>query len=218
MPRLLIVGAGGLGREVLAWARAAGARHPLGCPVAGFLDDRPDALDTFPGLPPILGSPRTHQPAPDEVFVAALGDGRLRLGLTALLRARGARFTNVLHPTALVEDSARLGSGCVVGPFSVVSVNTTLGDDVVVNYHVSVGHDVILGDGCTLSPHACLSGGVILGKGAFLGSNATVLPRVPVGDFAILGAGCVAVRPVAPGTTVIGMPARPLVRPDSDAD
>ena len=50
-----------------------------------------------------------------------------------------------IHPTAVVENGARLGADVVVGPFAVI------------------GADVVVGDGCKIFGHAMISGQTTLG-------------------------------------------------------
>lgn len=212
MKRLLIIGAGGFGREVFAWAQAQ-ANAQRGWRVHGFLDANPQALAGTGVEAPILGDPANYTPQAEDCFVGAIGDSATRLRLAEDLRERGARFVNVIHPAAVVGPACRLGVGCVLCPGAVISTNVTLGNHVVLNMGATVGHDAALGDGCTLSPHADVTGCVRLGRGVLLGSHASVLPGVAVGDFAVVGAGSVAVRAVPPRVTVMGVPAKAILWP-----
>lgn len=212
--RLLIVGAGGFGREVYTWAGHA-ACEAADWGVAGFLDSNPAALDGFELECPILADPRGYLPRSDEVLICAIGDPATRLQLCRDLKARGARFVNLIHPTAVLGNRVRLGEGTILCPYSVVTTNVSLGDYVVLNLHATVGHDAVLGDGCTLSCHCDVTGGARLGEGVLLGSRASVLPGATVGDYAKVGAGSVVLRTVHAYTTVMGVPAKTLFDPRS---
>jgi sugar O-acyltransferase (sialic acid O-acetyltransferase NeuD family) len=202
MKKLIIIGAGGFGREVLQYARSipAAAR---GWEPHGFLDANPDALERFGHPLPILGDPVAYAPAPDEVFICAIGDPRRKLLLCRGLRERGARFVNLIHPTAIVGERTRFGE-C---PWSGLSADVRIGDFVTVNSFSGAGHDVVMGDGCTLSAHVDVTGGVVLGEGVFIGTHASVLPNVRIADYAVLGAGSVVLKNVRAGRTVFGLPA-----------
>ena len=69
MKKLVIIGAGGFGREMLAWARQADTPFT----VKGFLDDNLDVLSRFKKDVPILGRVEDYAPQPDEVFICAIG-------------------------------------------------------------------------------------------------------------------------------------------------
>ncbi len=202
--RCLVVGAGGAGREILSWALQMRQEE---WEIQGFLDADPNAVDaTFPF--PVLGDPAAWTPAEDEVFVAGLGDPAVRLRVCGDLRSRGARFVTVLHPSVIMALNVTVGEGCVLCPNVVVSANARIEDFVLVNIAASIGHDSRIGEGATISCHSDVMGYVEIGGGCFLGSHACVLPKKKVGDGAIVGSGSTVVRNVAPGITVMGVPAQ----------
>ena len=122
---LLIVGAGGFGREVLSYIEDD---NPL-FDVKGFLDSRPDALDATPRNVPILGDPLSYEPQPDEVFMAALGDPRMRFKFTSTLRdVHHVDFATVVHPAANVSRHARMRHGCIIAPRAGISVDVDIGE------------------------------------------------------------------------------------------
>jgi len=207
MKRLLIVGAGGFGREVLAWASdlpACGQEWQI----RGFLDLNPLALEGYPCDLPILGNPANFPPSADDLLVCAIGDPEQRLRLCRQLKERGGQFLTLIHPTAVIGPACRIGEGCVLCPGVVVTTNVTLGDFTILNVGVCVGHDAVVGPGCILNPHSDLGGHSKLGEGVFLGTHADILPSATVGDYATVGAGSVVLRKVEPHTTVVGVPAR----------
>ncbi|MDA8139139.1 MAG: acetyltransferase [Desulfobacteraceae bacterium] len=206
MNRLIIVGAGGFGREVLNWALHAEAGQQ-DWRVAGFLDGNPRALEGYDYPFAILGDPKTHRPDAGECFLCAIGEPRIKLAVCQALEQAGARFVSLVHPSAVVGRTVVLGPGCIICPGAVVTADVRLGRHVAVNACASIGHDVVIGDGCTLSGHADVTGFAMLGQGVFLGSHAVILPKAKVGDFAIVGAGSVVLRSVKPGATVMGVPA-----------
>lgn len=63
-----------------------------------------------------------------------------------------------IHPTACVEDGARLGVNVVVGPFCYVMAGTTIMDGVELMSHVVVETGTTLGAGSKVYPHAVLGG------------------------------------------------------------
>ena len=208
--RILIVGAGGFGREVAEWAHDAWPAHRQ--LVAGMLSEDAGVLAGTRCPLPILGRPSDFQPVAGDSLVLGIGIPRVRRQVTESLLARGGRFLTLVHPTAVVAESARIGMGVVICPQAVVSVDTTLGDFAVLNYHTSLGHDAIVGDYSVLSPYATLGGSAAIGADVFLGLHATVGPRITVGDRTVISANSCALSPVPPDSLVYGVPGRSAPR------
>lgn len=204
---VVIVGAGGFGREVLQYVRdtfgdADGVR------VKGFLDDQRPNLDRFGLDVPVLGTTHAYEPAPTERIVIAVGSPSIRASLAERFGARGARFLTVVHPLAYVASTASIGEGCVIAPFATVGSHASVGDHSVLTFYASVGHDARVGRSCALSPHAVTNGGSILEDEVFLGAHAVVNPLQRVGHGSKVAAGAVVYRSVPTGSLAVGNPAR----------
>ncbi len=209
MRNLLIIGAGGFGREMFAAAREAvgfGERFR----VKGFLDGNARALDGFVGYPPVVGDPETYRAREDDVFVTALGDVGARRRCAEMVEARGGRFIPVIHRTASLGPNVSVGDGAFVAHNAVLTADVKVGRHACVFHGSVVGHDAALGDFSHVYSLVSIGGGVSLGEGARVFPGARIVPRVSVGAGATVGIGSAVVRSVDPGTTVFGVPARPL--------
>jgi sugar O-acyltransferase (sialic acid O-acetyltransferase NeuD family) len=207
MKRALIVGAGGFGREVLVWLDDL-RRCKGGFEIEGFLDRDPTALGHVDVGLPILGDPAVFELSKDHILVSAIGDPASKLKLADALAGRGGRWMSLVHPTAVIGPRCTLGEGCVLCPGAVLTTDVILGRLVTINVNSTVGHDAIIGDGCTLSAHCDVTGHVTLERCVFMGSHAATIPGITVGECAKIGAGSIAVRDVAKGNTVFGVPAK----------
>ena len=118
-------------------------------------------------------------------------------------------FTTLIHPSAEISDSARIGRGGSFNRLSVVASNAVVGRHVVVNRGALVGHDVELGDCAVVGPGAVVCSYVKIGRGARIGAGATVLEDLEIGEGAVVAAGATVIRNVLPGTMVAGVPAVP---------
>ena len=208
MKKLLIVGAGGFGRELYAWA----GQHPA-CgrewELAGFLDDKASALAPFGDFAPVLPL-AGHRPSGDTLYLCGVGMPALKEKLVTPLLAAGAEFLTFVHPQALVGARVKLGKGVVLCPGAVVSVDIDLGDFVMVNLNCTIGHDASLGPWTSLSAQCDITGHVRIADRVFMGSRASVIPGKSVGSRAVVGAGAVVVTDVPADVTVVGIPARVL--------
>ena len=211
MKRLLIIGAGDFGREVLSWATHVQASQREWT-ITGFLDTDPAALAGKNVRVGVLGSPNDYVLSDGDVFVNAISCPEAKLRICESLAERGGCFINFLHPSVIVGSDCDLGYGNVLCPNVVLSNNVVLGRFISINVASSIGHDTKIGDGCTISSHCDVMGFASLGRCCFLGSHAAVLPSRSVGNYSKIGACSAVIRNVAPRTTVMGVPAQVITR------
>lgn len=209
MKPVFIVGAGGFGRELLAWCMHDPA-YGHDWQVAGFIDDDPDALNGF-GLPVgVSCGVSSYTPGATEELLCAIGLPSVKRAVVGKLKARGARFRTYVHPTVVRGARVSFGEGVVLCPGVVLTCDIRLGDFVMFNCGASAGHDVRVGAFSTISGHCDLTGFVDLGEEVFMGSGARIIPSRKIGDRAIVGAGSTVIMNVQAGSTVMGVPAMPL--------
>ena len=194
---VLVVGAGGHGRVVVATLQAAGVA------VAGVLDDAPSTPDVL-GVP-VLG-PVEMLAGHAGPAVLGIGSNRVRQRLAAAFP--GVAWATAVHPSAVVHASVAAGPGTVVFAGAVVQPGVVLGAHAIVNTAATVDHDCRIGDFAHLAPGVHLSGDVRVGEGALLGVGACAAPGTSVGAWSVVGAGGVVVRDVPAGVTAVGVPAR----------
>lgn len=209
--RLLIVGAGGFGREVIHWVRAAWpeAAARLGGFVAAAASEGASAPVQ------IIADPDDFEPRSDDGLVLAIGIPLIRRRVAEALMARGGRFLTLVHPTAVVAPTASIGEGSILCPFSIASDSTTLGRFTLLNYHASLGHDASTGEFSVLSPYATLGGGAHVGSDVFLGLHASVAPGKSVGASSKVSANSACLVDAPGDSLIFGVPGRVTRRLDS---
>lgn len=209
MKKLLIIGARGWGREVFDIAVAcikAGANFE----VKGFLDDKSDALDEYDNYPPIIGPVENYEIQQDDVFICALGDVGFKKKYAQIILDKGGKFISLIHPTTIIGNNARIGEGCIVGPYANISSDTVIGDFVTFSIKAGMGHDSIIGDYSHIGGMCCISGFVTIGGAVTMHPGCIIVPHRKIGDNAIVGTGSVVLANVRANTTVFGNPAKKI--------
>jgi sugar O-acyltransferase (sialic acid O-acetyltransferase NeuD family) len=212
MRDLVLIGAGGTAADVLAIVEAINARGPqYRC--LGLLDDAPQLEgQTRYGLP-ILGPLSDGSRFGGAFFLDCLGSPRSYPRRETLLAEKGIpaqRFETLVHPTAVIAGTCRIGVGCIIYPNVVLMANVTLGIHVTVLANSVMNHEVEVGDFSIVTSGVNLSGRVRVGRACYLGTGSAVIQDVQVGDGALVGMGSVVIDDVPAGAVVAGNPARPL--------
>ena len=209
MKHLVIVGAGGYGREMYG-AALDSLGYGTEFDVRGYLDARPDALAGFKGYPPVIGAPESYEPAADDVFFCALGSIERRRACVAAIASRGGRFLSLVHRTAVLGPNVSVGEGSFVAPNVTLTADVSVGRHVAVFHNTSVGHDAVLEDFSHVYAQCSVGGSVRICSGAVVYPGSVVVPRRSIGAGAVVGAGSTVILNVKPGSTVFGCPARPV--------
>jgi len=209
MKHLVIVGAGGYGREMYGAALGA-VGYGTDFDVRGFLDARPDALAGFAGYPPVVGTPEAYEPQADDVFITALGNIESRRRCAALIEAHGGRFVSVIHRSAFLGPNVVVGEGSFIAPNVVLTADVRVGRHAAVFHNASVGHDSFLADFTHVYAQCSIGGSVRIEEGACVYPGAVIVPRRTIGANAVVGAGSTVVLNVKPGVSVFGSPAKPI--------
>lgn len=203
---VIIVGAGGHAKVVLEALRQCGEE------VLGLVDNDPGMTGTsLLDAPVIGGDEAVGKYAPHDIrLTIGLGLIPQRRNLFVRFKGQAHDFANVIHPAAIVSDSAKLGEGVQIMAGAIIQADARTGDNVIINTGASVDHDSVIGDHAHIAPGATLAGGVHIGAGSLVGVGSTILENVSVGKNCIIAGGATVIGDVANNDTVAGTPATPI--------
>lgn len=201
MKDLIIVCAGGFGREVYYLAKEIGKYN-----IKGFIDDNPNALDGVNIALPIIGTIKDWVPGENEVFALGVSTPKTKEAIVNIMKAKGAKFETLIASHSRVIETSTFGEGCII--------SGTVGDCVKVGNFVNIMGSMI-GQDTTIDDYSTTTGFVNiatahLGKRVFVGSHAVVLHGRKVGDDAFICAGSIVFNHVKAGVKVMGNPAKKI--------
>lgn len=216
MKQMAIFGASGFGREVMPLARQqlASTSEPY---ELVFVDDNPPTAHCN-GHAVLTYANWLAQPASSRHINIAIANSALRERLVKRCTADGVQFFDVRAANAVQLDDVQLGEGALLSPFVTLTSNIRIGQHFHANIYSYVAHDCVIGDYVTFAPGVKCNGNVVVEDHAYIGTGAVIKQGQPghplvIGRGAVVGMGAVVTKSVPPGITVVGNPARPLLKP-----
>ena len=203
MKSLAILGASGHGKVVAEIARLNGWK------TIDFFDAR-WVQAKIGYLYPVIGTDDDLYKCAtlyDGVFVG-VGDNKTRSRISKYLFSSGVRCVSLVHPSAIISSSAKIGCGVVVMPNAVVNAEARIEDGVIINTAATVDHDCFIDAYAHLSPGVHLAGNVFVGEKSWIGIGSVVREGIKIGSDTIIGAGSVVISNIKENCTAFGVPAK----------
>jgi sugar O-acyltransferase (sialic acid O-acetyltransferase NeuD family) len=145
-------------------------------------------------------------------FFACVGHNGIREKIHMQLSKVLGNPINAIHPSAVISGSVKMGDGVMIAANATLNPMVELGRGVICNTSSSIDHECIIGDFCHIAPGVVLCGNVTVGKNTFIGANSVIRQGIVIGNNVTIGAGTVVVKDVPDGATVVGNPAKQIVR------
>ncbi|PVH27354.1 acetyltransferase [Pararhodobacter oceanensis] len=209
-----VYGASGFGREVMPLLRQQ--LEGEGNVECVFVDDG-GSINTVNGHKSISFDEFRNHPAERRFISIAIGAGETRVELAKRCANFSIPVLNIRAVNSIVMDNVTIGDGHILCAFTTITSNVSIGRHFHANIYSYVAHDCVIGDFVTFAPGVMCNGNVRVEDHAYVGTGAVLRQGAPdkplvIGEGAIVGMGAVVTRDVRPWTTVVGNPAKPLIK------
>ncbi|MBQ3674916.1 MAG: acetyltransferase [Campylobacter sp.] len=190
--KIYIYGASGHGKVVADVAKSAGYKEII------FLDDSGE-LKFSPDLPKFP-------------VIIAIGDNKIRANLQKKVSEAGFEIATLIHETAVISPTAKIGRGVVIMPNVVVNADAMINDGVILNSACVIEHDCKIGKFAHISPNSALAGGVEVGEFIHIGIGSSIIQKIKIGKNCVIGAGSAVTKDIDENCVAVGVPAKIIKR------
>lgn len=216
MKKYAVFGASGCGRGVMPLLRKSMGDNEENRFELVFVDDNPPSPNVN-GQRALSYSEWLSEPADARYMSIAIANGRVREKLAERCFADGVSFIEVRAANVMQMDNVSIGEGAILCPFVTLTSNIRIGRHFHANLYSYVEHDCVIGDFVTFAPGVMCNGNVTIEDHAYIGAGAMIRQGRPgkplvIGRGATVGMGAVVTKDVPAGATVVGNPARPMVK------
>ncbi|MBD3107688.1 acetyltransferase [Bacillus sp. AGMB 02131] len=141
-------------------------------------------------------------------IILAIGNNKIRKKIVTELKIPSDKYASLLHPSAVISPSVKIGYGTVIMPKVVINANTVIGNHVIINSSAVVEHDNVIEDFAHIAPNATLTGLVKVGEGTQISAAASVIPGIAIGEWCMIGAGSTIIHNIPSYSKAVGSPAK----------
>ncbi|MCR6513719.1 MAG: acetyltransferase [Clostridium chrysemydis] len=205
---LVIIGAGGFGREVL-WLIDEINEKQKRWKVVGFIDENKSLHDKYINGKIVLGGFEYLKLNKNVKYVCAIGNADIRKNIVKSYCSDLTAAT-LIHPKIKISEFNKIGEGAIICSGTILTVNINIGSHSIINLDCTIGHDVVMEEFVTVYPGCNISGNVLLESGCEIGTGTQIIQGKTVGNNSIIGAGSVVVRDIAKNKVAVGIPAKEI--------
>ena len=205
MKDIVIIGAGGVGRETAWIIEQINMRNPT-WNIIGFVDDNEEIWDSQINGYKVIGNLSWLNALENKPYVIiAIANYKVKKSIVNKLGDR-FQFATIIHPDVYLNRTVEIGDGCIVYPGVIMTTNIRIGNHVIVSPKCGIGHDSVIKDYVSLLWNVNISGFDVIEEGVLVGSGATIIQGKNVDKGAVVGAGAVIIRDIEKNSTNIGVP------------
>ena len=210
MKDLIIIGAGGFGREVKELIVDINRKEKT-YNVIGFVDDGIEAGTPVHDLTVLGDVSYLNELSEKPLLAVAIGDPQIKKKV--IQKLEGFSFPSLVHPSVYpLGTNISIGKGCIICRSNILTCDIDIEDFVILNLACTVGHDTVIGRYSSFMPSVNISGQVIVEEAVYGGTGAKIINNVTIGTNSIIGAGAVVAKSIPANCTAVGIPAKPLSR------
>lgn len=215
-PLYAVFGASGFGREVMPFAREQLLCSGIAPERLVFVDDKPEAAN-INGYRVLTYREFLDTPAAERHVSLSIANSTVRELLARRCAEDGVRSWSVSAANVVTMDEVQIGEGAILCPLVTLTSNICIGRQFHANLYSYVAHDCVIGDFVTFAPAVRCNGNIVIEDHAYIGTGAILKQGKPgqplvIGRGAVIGMGAVVTKDVPPGMTVVGNPAKPLMK------
>jgi len=208
MKDIVIIGAGGFGREV-AWLIEDINKKNMEWNIVGFVDDNQAIQGTQINGYKVVGDIDWLKEQ-GLCVVNAIGDPIIKKKVMEKLAGSKNQYPVLIHPSVIYSESVNFGEGSIICAGNIITVNIEIGKHVIINLDCTIGHDANIGDYSTVLPSVNVSGFVKIEECVNVGTGSAIIQGVSIGKNTVIGAGAVVVKDLPANCTAVGSPAKPI--------
>ena len=207
MKNIVIIGAGGVGREVSLIIQQINELEQT-WNLLGFIDDNTDNWGkVINGYSVIGGIDSLEFLSNDTYIVIAIANYKVKKNIVNKTNNK-FKFATIVHPKVWIHDYMTVGEGTIIYEGAILTANIEIGNHVIISPKCGVGHDSIIKDYVSLLWNVNVSGNDLIEEGVMMGSGSTVIQGKKIGKGSIIGAGAVVVNDIESFSTAVGVPAK----------
>lgn len=209
MKDLIIIGAGGVGREVL-WIIEEINKVEETWNIKGVVDDNKELWGKNINNYKVLGGRDILLSFPKDIYIIiAISNYKIKKELVEFIGDK-YRYANIIHPSVFISKTSEIGEGIIIYPGVVITTNIKIQNHVIISPKCGIGHNSVLEDYVSLLWNANISGFVKIEEGAMIGTGATIIQYKKIGMGSVVGAGAVVINNVNENDVVAGVPAKSI--------
>lgn len=179
MNDIVIIGAGGIGREVAWIIEEINAVNPT-WNIIGFVDDNSEMWGKELNGYRVLGGIEALDELEEKPYVVvAIANCSIKKNIVARLEEK-YKFATVIYPTVKVSKYIEIGNGTIIYPGVILTVNTKIGNHVIISGNCGIGHDTVIGNYSSVLWGSSFSGYDVIAEECFIGVGTNIIQGINI--------------------------------------